>query len=149
MSCFDLTHAPVPTTARAAATGPVSHVDPAWSRRIGAAFQARLLDNQEGANAGRHVFGKPCLSARWFQRRPLWHRHYSYPDCGDIDHGKSAPGPRGGWCDNHRRTRYSHFPPATLPETLDKFVGVHYIWVHLSALLVSRKASRVVQIHKR
>ena len=38
--------------------------------------QARLLDVQEGASANteRYVVGK--LSARWFQRRPFWHRHY-------------------------------------------------------------------------
>ena len=34
----------------------------------GAAFQARLLENQEGANTERYVFGK--LSARCVQRRP-------------------------------------------------------------------------------
>ena len=35
MSCFDLTHAPVATAARAAATELArEHVDPAWSRRI-------------------------------------------------------------------------------------------------------------------
>ena len=54
----------------------------------GAVFQGRLLENQEGANTERYVFGK--LSARCFQRRPCWHRHYS--SCGDIDHGKSAQG---------------------------------------------------------
>ena len=37
-------------------------------------------------NTERHVSGK--LSARCFQRRPFWHRHYS--NCGDFDHGKSA-----------------------------------------------------------
>ena len=55
----------------------------------GAVFQARLLVNQEGANAERYVFGK--LSARRFQRRPFWPRHYANC-CGDIDHGKSAQG---------------------------------------------------------
>ena len=34
-------------------------------------FQARLLDNQEGANTERHVSAK--LSVRCFQRRALWH----------------------------------------------------------------------------
>ena len=56
------------------------------SHTPGAGFQARLLDNQEGANTERYVSGK--LSARCFQRPPSWHRHYS--NCGDIDHGKSA-----------------------------------------------------------
>ena len=51
-----------------------------------AVFQARLLDNQEGANTERYVVGK--LSARCFQRRASWYRHYS--NCGDVDHGHSA-----------------------------------------------------------
>ena len=38
-------------------------------------------------NTERYVFGK--LSARCFQRRVCWHRHYS--SCGGFDHGKSAP----------------------------------------------------------
>ena len=37
----------------------------------GVFFQARLLDNQEGANTERHVSAK--LSVRCFQRRALWH----------------------------------------------------------------------------
>ena len=53
-----------------------------------AVLQARLLEKQEGANTKRYVFGK--LSARCFQRRSFWHRHYS--NCGDIEHGKSAQG---------------------------------------------------------
>ena len=53
---------------------------------LGVIFRARLLDNQEGAKTERYVFGK--LSARCFQRRPLWYLHYS--NFGDIDHGKSA-----------------------------------------------------------
>ena len=54
-------------------------------------FQARLLDNQEGANTERHVLGK--LSARCFPRRPFRHRQYSnIPAVNtvrytDIDHG--------------------------------------------------------------
>ena len=52
-----------------------------------AVFQARLLDNQGGANTDRYVFGK--LSARCFQRRTFWDLHYSNC-CGDTDHGKSA-----------------------------------------------------------
>ena len=54
----------------------------------GATFQAQLLDNQEGANIERYVFRK--LSARCLQRRPFRHRHYRYPNCRDIGHGKSA-----------------------------------------------------------
>ena len=53
-----------------------------------AAFQARLLDNQEGANTERHVNGKH--SARCFQHRRFWRRLYS--NCRDIEHGKSAQG---------------------------------------------------------
>ena len=41
----------------------------------GAVFQARLLDNQEGAATQRQVFAK--LSVRFFQRRSFWHPHYS------------------------------------------------------------------------
>ena len=42
----------------------------------GAVFQARLLDNQEGANTERNVLGK--LSERCSQRRPSWHLwHYT------------------------------------------------------------------------
>ena len=51
------------------------------SHSPGGVFQARLLDNQEGVNIKRCVFGK--LSARCFQRRPFRRRHYS--NCGDID----------------------------------------------------------------
>ena len=40
------------------------YIIPLWG-----GFQARLLDNQEGANAERYVFGK--LSVRRFQRRPV------------------------------------------------------------------------------
>ena len=58
------------------------------SHPTGAVLQARLLDNQEDANTERYVFGK--LSARCFQRRLFWHRHYS--NCGGIEHGKSAQG---------------------------------------------------------
>ena len=61
------------------------HTHPAW-----AVFHARLLDNQEGANTEPYVFG--TLSARFSQRRPLWHRHYSI--CGDVDHDKIGPGVR-------------------------------------------------------
>ena len=50
-----------------------------------------MLDNQEGANTERYVFGK--LSATFCQRRSFWHRHYySNYCCGDIYHGKSAQG---------------------------------------------------------
>ena len=51
-------------------------------------------DNQEGvsANTERYVFGK--LSARCFQRCPIWHWHCSRC-CGDIEHGKSFEG--GVW----------------------------------------------------
>ena len=45
--------------------------------------------NQEGTNIERYVSGK--LSARCFQRRPSWRRHYSN-HCGDINHRKR---PRG------------------------------------------------------
>ena len=45
-----------------------------------------MLDNPEGTNTERYVFGK--LSARWFQRRPLWHPQYT--NCGDIEHRQSA-----------------------------------------------------------
>ena len=45
-----------------------------------------MLDNQEGANTERDVFGK--LSEICFQRQRFHHRHYS--NCGDTDHGKSA-----------------------------------------------------------
>ena len=51
-----------------------------------AAFQGRSLDHQAGANSvktERYLFGK--LSARGFQRRLFWHRHYS--KCGDTNHG--------------------------------------------------------------
>ena len=58
------------------------------SHSPGAFFQGRLLDNQEGANTERYVFGK--LSARYFQPRPFGHRHYSKR--GDIKHGKSGQG---------------------------------------------------------
>ena len=68
------------------------------SHPSGVVFQARLLDNQEGANTERYVFGK--LSARCFQPRACWHRHHS--NCGDIEHGKSAP----GGCNIHRPIRY-------------------------------------------
>ena len=44
------------------------------SHTPGAAFQARLVDNEEGVNIERFVFGK--LLARCSQRRPFWHRHY-------------------------------------------------------------------------
>ena len=63
------------------------------TRPPGAVSQARLLGNQEGANAERYVVRK--LSARRFQWRPLWHRWHcsnSYHYCGDINHGKSAQG---------------------------------------------------------
>ena len=43
----------------------------------GAVFQGRIIDNQDGAssvNSKLYVFGK--LSARCFQHRSLWHRHY-------------------------------------------------------------------------
>ena len=36
----------------------------------GAFFRARLLDNQEGVNTKRYVFGQ--LSAKSFERRPFW-----------------------------------------------------------------------------
>ena len=51
-----------------------------------AVFQARLLDNQEGANTERCVFGK--LSAICFQRRPFWDRHHSNYE--EIEHGITA-----------------------------------------------------------
>ena len=54
----------------------------------GTFLQARLLDNQEGAETERYVFGKP--SARCFQRRPFWRRHHS--SCGDVENGESAQG---------------------------------------------------------
>ena len=54
----------------------------------GSVFQARLLNNQKGANTERHVFGK--LSARCFKPPLFWHRYYS--NCEDIEHGKSAQG---------------------------------------------------------
>ena len=54
-----------------------------------AAFQARLLSNQEGVNTERYASGK--LSARDVSDVDLFrHRHYS--NCGDIDHGKIGPG---------------------------------------------------------
>ena len=67
-------------------------------------FQARLLDNQEGANTERYVFGK--LSATRFQRRAclaptlcqlLW-RYRPW-----------KVGPVG--CDAHRRMRYRTLIP--------------------------------------
>ena len=73
----------------------VSYTVYSISHLPGAFFEARLLDLQEGANTERDVVSK--LSARYFQRRHFWHRHYSnYSDysnylyCGDIDHGKCA-----------------------------------------------------------
>ena len=54
----------------------------------GAVFQARLLDDQKGANTERCVFGK--LSAGCFHPRPFGQRHYS--TCGHLDHGKIAQG---------------------------------------------------------
>ena len=53
-----------------------------------AVFQARLLDNQEGANTERYVFEK--LLRTCFHRPPFCHRHYS--NHGDINHGKSVQG---------------------------------------------------------
>ena len=58
------------------------------SHPLGEAFQARLIDNQEGGNTERYVFGK--LSARCFQPRPFRNRHHF--NCGDIERGKSAQG---------------------------------------------------------
>ena len=58
------------------------------SQPPGAVFQARLLDNEDGAHTERHVFGK--LSASCFQCPPFWRRHYS--NRGDINHGKIGPG---------------------------------------------------------
>ena len=43
----------------------------------GGFFRLGLLDNQQGANSERYMFGK--LSTRCFQRLALWHRHYSIP----------------------------------------------------------------------
>ena len=71
-----------------------------------AVFPAGLLDNQEGANTERYVFRK--LSACCFQRRNSWRRHY--PNCGDIDLGKSAQG--CAWYTPCRRKRYT---PSTTP----------------------------------
>ena len=63
----------------------------------GVVFQARLLDNQEGANsanAEQYVFGK--LSARCSQRRLFRYRHYS-------NHGTYQPWEIGpGVCDIHQ-----------------------------------------------
>ena len=75
----------------------------------GAVFQARLLDNREGASANteRYVFGK--LSARCFPRRAFWHRHYSI--CGDTDHGKSTQGGVIYICRRIRSVR--HYVPCT------------------------------------
>ena len=54
-----------------------------------AVFQARLLDDQEGANTERHVvFGK--LPTRCLQPRPFRHPHHS--NCEDIEQGKSVQG---------------------------------------------------------
>ena len=65
-------------------------------------FQPRpLLDNQEGANAERCIFGK--LSARCFQRRHFWHRH-TFPTV-EISIAENCP--RGGWCYIHRRIQYT------------------------------------------
>ena len=58
-----------------------------------AVFLARLLENQEGANAERCVFGK--LSTRCFQRRPCWHRHHS--NHGTYQPWTIAPGGGGGY----------------------------------------------------
>ena len=43
---------------------------------LGRFFEARLLDNQEGANTERYIFG--TLSARCFLSAPFffWHRDY-------------------------------------------------------------------------
>ena len=41
----------------------------------GAVLQARLLDNQEGANIPNGMSSEK-LSARCFPRGPFWHRHF-------------------------------------------------------------------------
>ena len=72
------------------------------SHASGGGFQARLLDNQEGATSAiteLYVSGK--LSAGCSNADLCWHRHRHYSSCGDIEHVKSA---QGG--DAHRPIRY-------------------------------------------
>ena len=53
----------------------------------GGVYQARLLDNQEGANTERYVFRR--LLAKRFPNADLFsHRHYY--NCRHVEHGKSA-----------------------------------------------------------
>ena len=51
----------------------------------GAVFHARLLDNQDGPNTKRHVFGK--FSTRCLQRRPFRHRHVEISSMGNRSSG--------------------------------------------------------------
>ena len=59
-----------------------------------AAFQARLLDNQEGASANsvtyRTIRLRKALGEMFSNADFFWHQHYS--DCGDIERGQSAQG---------------------------------------------------------
>ena len=78
---------------------PTRHASPAMAARTGyegGVYHTPLgkfskLDcstTKRGANAERYMFGK--LSARCFQRRSSWHRHYS--SCGDIATMENRPG---------------------------------------------------------
>ena len=81
---------------------PYTSVYVTMSHPPGAIFQARLLDNQEGATSAiteLYVSGK--LSAGCSNADLCWHRHRHYSSCGDIEHVKSA---QGG--DAHRPIRY-------------------------------------------
>ena len=72
------------------------------SHTPGAVFQGRLLDNQEGADTEcyLYVFGK--LSARRLQRHLFGIDPVPSVEISTMEHR-----PRGGWCDIHRRIRYT------------------------------------------
>ena len=69
------------------------NITPPWS-----GVPSSIARQPSGCHHGTipHVFG--TLSARCFQRRPFWHRHYC-SNGGDFEHGSR---PRGG-CGIHRR----------------------------------------------
>ena len=72
---------------------------PFSSHPPGAVFQARLLDNQEGAATERYILGRlrKALGEMFLAPTFFWHR-LCCSICGDTEHGKSA---EGDGCDIH------------------------------------------------
>ena len=69
---------------------PIIRIRRCISHAPGAAFQARLLDNQDGANTIPYYMPLESSLQDVSNADLFWHRHNS--DCGDIEHGKSAQG---------------------------------------------------------